>query len=156
MEGKLQELGLTPLDSDEFSPLSENDVEQIEELVGGRLPDDYRWFLLNYGASDFDQYAVFPTAGGGIAPGTFFGQDITAVLTECSDRMPQQVVPINDDGAGNLLCISLRPDSFGAILYQSHSVGWSDASDEDMAKLSTLVPVAADFVSFIDGLEAED
>lgn len=153
---KLQALGVTPLEGDQFSPLSEDDLEQLENTIGNAFPDDYRAFLRQFGACDFEEFAVIPTEGGSVAPGSFFGNDLTDAINNFGERLPSLVVPINDDGASNLICISLRPDSFGAIFFQSHSVGWDDSlGDMDAAKFATLIRVAPDFGSFICELEPE-
>ncbi|EAQ78902.1 SMI1/KNR4 family protein [Blastopirellula marina] len=153
---KLQELGVTPLEGDQFSPLSEDELERLENSVGVAFPDDYRTFLRQFGACDLEEYAVILTEDGSIAPGSFFGDDLAGALNDFSERLPRLVIPINDDGAGNLICISLRPDCFGAICFQSHSVGWDDSlGDEDAAKSATLIRVAPDFGSFICKLVLE-
>ena len=153
---KLRQLGVTPLGEDQFSPLSEDDLEQLEDRIGHDFPDDYRAFLREFGACDFEEYAVLPTEGGGIFPGTFFGKDLGNAIKEFGERLPRLIVPINDDGAGNLICLSLRSDSLGAVYFQSHSVGWDDTLDDvDAAKFATLVRVAPDFGTFICELEPE-
>lgn len=154
---KLIDLGITPANGDQFEPLSETAVDQFERHLGKSLPDDYRFFLLTYGESDFEVYAVFQTSGGGVAPGTFFGQNVEDVCVAYDERLPKGVVPINDDGMGNLTCISVREDTYGIVYYQSHTVGTgSGESDIDMAKFGTLVKLAPDFTSFIQGLKPQD
>lgn len=105
-KSRLHELGIAPLSGDTFSPLSEADLAKIEKRVGRKLPDDYREFLSQFGDCDLDEYAVFPTDGGGVAPGTFFGNAIPSAMDDFAERLPMKVIPINDDGAGNLLSLT--------------------------------------------------
>lgn len=153
---KLRELKLTPENGVQFLPMNEAEISQLENTIGNRFPEPYRFFLSVYGASDFEEYGIFPTDGGGVAPGRFFGRDLPRAINDFQERLPRLVIPINDDGAGNLICVSLREDSYGSIYYQSHSVGWNESNgDADGAKLATLVHLASDFTSFIMELEVE-
>jgi hypothetical protein len=155
---KLEELGLVTLEGDRFAPLSEMEVQKLESIFGGKFPEDYRLFLLSYGASDFEESAVFRHQDGGVYLGTFFGQDLKKAMADFyGDRLPKLIIPINDDGASNLICISLRPEDFGAIYFQHHSIGWEgeDPSDEDAARSTTLFRLADSFTSFICDLEID-
>jgi len=153
---KLHELGVTPLEGIAFSPISDGELKQFEATIGNALPDDYRDFLGRFGDCDLEEYGVFPTEGGGVAPGTFFGRHLPNAISDFGERLPRLVVPINDDGAGNLICISMRPDSYGAIYFQSHSAGWDTAAEDlDAAKQETLVRLASSFGEFICGLVVE-
>jgi len=73
-KSRLHELGISPLGGETFSPLSETDLEMIEERVGRKLPDEFREFLSQFGECDFEEYAVFPTGGGGSLRGRFSGR----------------------------------------------------------------------------------
>ena len=153
---QLRAMGVTPVIGNEFLPIANDDLERLERTIGHMFPSEYREFLLQFGACDLEEYAVFPTEGGGIAPGAFFGRDLPSAIGDFEERLPRLVVPINDDGAGNLICLSLRPDSFGAIYFQSHSNGWNEMADEsDAAKFATLFRITDSFAEFIGGLVAE-
>lgn len=155
-KSRLDELGITPLGGDTFSPLSEADLEMIEERVGQKLPDDFREFLSQFGECDLEEYAVFPTDGGGVAPGTFFGKTILSAIDDFAERLPVSVIPINDDGAGNLICISLQSDSYGKVYFQSHSVAYDQTDDDvDAAKFATLVELSDSFSEFISALSVD-
>lgn len=58
---KLKEFGLMPAEGDRFAPLSEMDVQKLENMFGAKFPKDYRLFLLRYGVSDFEEDVLFPT-----------------------------------------------------------------------------------------------
>lgn len=51
LTASLDRLDITALLADEFDPLSEREVLEIERCIEAALPADYRWFLRNYGAS---------------------------------------------------------------------------------------------------------
>ena len=56
---KLAEFKLIPSDGVEFSPLKDEEIRQIEVFIKTRLPDPYRWFLSQFGASEFEQVCPF-------------------------------------------------------------------------------------------------
>ena len=154
---RLVELEITPSNLSGFEPLSPKGVKAVESAVRAKLPESYRDFLLEFGESDFEVYAVFPTQGGGVAPGTFFGRNLTAALEQFSERMPDRVLPINDDGAQNLICISLRPENYGTVLFQSHAAGWDDSTgDINAAELGSFAELCSSFEDFVLGLIPDD
>lgn len=63
------------------------------------------------------------------------------------------IIPINEDAANNLICLSLRKDDFGAIYFQNHSIGWDESGDIENSKLKSCFRFADSFSSFIYGLE---
>jgi len=153
---KLLELKLTPLNGVSFEPLTEPDLRRIELHLSATLPCDYRLFLSLFGSADFDEYCLFPTLGGGVAPGRFFGHDLEDAIVDWADRLSRQVIPINDDGASNVICLSLRDQSYGDLFFQHHSVGADQSqADRDRGKFETMTILAFDFASFICGLEIE-
>lgn len=156
---KLVELKITPRGSVEFAPLTSEEVAAIERTLKSPLPTPYRDFLMKYGASDFEEYAVFATEGGGVAPGRFFGRELSREIVGFAERLPPLFVPINDDGAGNLFCISLRTSEFGAVYYQSHSGGVDSSAElegpSDPSRMTSLIWLARDFPTFIEQLVAD-
>ena len=150
---KLEKLGINPCGEKEFSPLSEREIKRIEIELKTVLPEDYRQFLATYGESDFEEYAGYSTDNGGIYPGTFFGKNIEKAISEYRERLPALIIPINEDAANNLICLSLRKDDFGAIYFQNHSIGWDEYDDIENSKLESCFRFADSFSSFIYGLE---
>lgn len=90
-----------------MSPLTETEIKNIELELATVLPKDYRRFLARYGESDFEECACYSTDGGGLFPGTFFGQNIEQAILEYSERLPELMIPINEDVANNLIGQSL-------------------------------------------------
>jgi len=156
-EERLHELGITPVGSASFEPLDATELSAIESALGARLPPDYRWFLSTFGESDLEAMPEFPLpGGGGVLPGIFFGRRIVDEARTFEERLPHRVVPINDDGGGNLVCLSLRPDSYGAVYFHHHGVGPDEeAADPDQARMDTLVRLAPGFAEFVAELRTE-
>lgn len=154
---KIEVLGITPIEGEAFAPLEEPELLNLEQKLEAKLPREYRHFLKTYGASDFEEFAQIPTSGGGIYPGFFYGKNLLKAIGEYKDRLPDLIIPINNDGGDNLICISLRTKDFGFIYFQNHSIGWdASGSDIEKAKETTLSPISKDFPGFIIALEKEE
>lgn len=152
---RLEHLGITPAQND-FAPLSEIDLRKIESYFGAKLPEDYRLFLLHYGASYLEESVVFPTPKGGIYLGDFLGNNILQLtIDDYEDKLPKLLVPINEDGGDNLICISLRAVDFGGIYFQYHCIGIGDNPDSDTARWETCFRFCDIFANFICGLEID-
>ncbi len=63
---------------------------------------------------------------------------------------------MNDDGAGNLILISVSPKDYGKIYFQHHSFGIGLAENTDSNRRDTLALLANDFASFIFGLQVDE
>jgi hypothetical protein len=148
---KVHEFGVTKLSEEE---ITEEDVKNLEKYLGSNLPSDYRHFFKEYGVSDFESWVTYPTVEGGVSPGTFVGLDIYQMIDDCSGRLPKKCIPINDDGGGNLIVMSLNEANYGSIYFQHHSIGVGDKPDTDTNRWETLSFLANNFAGFIDGLES--
>jgi hypothetical protein len=145
----LENFEITPLGD---GGISEEDLDQLENKLGRKLPHAYRVFLSKYGESDLEPWVVFPTEGGGVSPGTFTGLDILEKIKDYVDRLPENCIPINDDGGDNLIIMSLDEDKYGEIYFQHHSIGVGEAEDNNENRWKTLAFLAKDFPRFIEGL----
>ena len=148
---KIHELGVTKLNEDE---VTEEGIKNLERHLGSNLPNDYRYFLKEYGVSDFESWVTYPTIEGGVFLGTFIGLDIYQIIDDCSERLPKKCIPINDDGGGNLIVMSLNENNYGFVYFQHHSIGMGDKPDTDTNRWGTLSILANSFTDFIDGLES--
>jgi hypothetical protein len=172
MEHKLTQLGITPVNADDFVPVPERELEQLEETIGGRLPDDYRSFLQRYGKSLFKEGVSCPSSPGlGPIPFAFFyGADASrdGVLTSYNfseGDLPRGIVPIGEDGLGNLYCLESTGPTQGTIYYRDHSVGWEGEAEEyrrrgqaipDSVKYVCLEKVAPSFTAFVLSLQPDE
>ncbi|WP_027710400.1 SMI1/KNR4 family protein [Zooshikella ganghwensis] len=149
----LENFGITKLGDE---GISAQDIDELENEIGCELPEDYKFFLQKYGESDLESWVKFPTEGGGVYPGTFLGLDIIQKIEDCSERLPDKCIPINDDGDDNLILLSLDQSCYGQIYFQHHSIGVGGALNTNENKWKTTAFLAKDFSSFICGLELDE
>lgn len=158
IDRKVVELQIVPLDGPQFVPNNESEIRSLESAIGQDLPHDYRTFLSTYGECAFDVLCKIPTDGGGIYPGYFLSvNEIVESLKYVDEYLPQKVIPINDDGGGNSICISTRDDSYGKVYFRAHTIGFDyEADDEDAAKMDAMFPLSGNFTDFILALQPDD
>lgn len=90
--------------TDFYGPVSDSRIEEEEEALGLKFPMDYRHFLKNYGAGDFESceiYGIVPEKDTKCIPN---GMWATACLRE-KKQMPQEYIAIAFDGFGDYYCI---------------------------------------------------
>jgi hypothetical protein len=109
--------------------LTEADVAAVEQRLGVSFPDDYRAFLLqiNGGVPRPGKWVkqIF-SLGSDVPPDASFevAYDNLKVRQE---RIPRRMIPVADDGGGNLYCISTTGTDRGVVYYWFHE----DEDDED-------------------------
>lgn len=137
-------------------PLSELDIKRVEKRLGVRLPQDLREhyrlhnggrprprFFLAYGdAYDVDNFLSMNTG----ANGTSF-EETYALLVDQSPEFPRGYIPFADDSSGDLFLYSVRPESYGSIMFISHE----DYEDEDRY----VVFLAPSLKEFLEALTEE-
>lgn len=107
-------------------PLTDEQVQRLEQQLGGSLPRSYRDFLLKYNGGR----PCPDTVDVDHAPGTptdlqlFFGlgaaiesSDLAWNKRVFAERLPERLLPIACDSGGNLFCISLSSEDTGAVFY---------------------------------------
>lgn len=108
---------LRPLIS-EFNPLAPEEIHKIEELLGIRLPEAYREFLLEIGGAGFRLGGLFPTieetcGGDRETFDRFFGAEceesycVFRNIVNYRDRLNNNLIPVGEDLFGNLLCLGI-------------------------------------------------
>jgi cell wall assembly regulator SMI1 len=130
-----------------FGQADEEQIQSFERLVGHRLPDGYRRFLLqhNGGQPLNDEFEV--PAWGVTGVQYFFGlqvddgYDLRWNQEVVADRLPVGVIPIATDSGGNAVCLGISGEQFDRVLFWDH---------EDEAVC--LVPLAATFEDFVNHL----
>jgi hypothetical protein len=172
LESQLKVLGIHPLAGDNYFPASEGELTQLESAVGGRLPDDYRWFLGRYGHSLFKAPLSYPSsqAHGGYLLGFFYGSNDAGegVLTNYNfyeGQFPKGIVPIGEDGLGDLYLLAATGPNRGKVYYWDHGVGWEGEAEEyrsrgqevpESLKYRCLEEVAPTFTAFVFGLQPDE
>ena len=123
-------------------------IEAIAAMVGGPLPDDYRYFLsrcAGFVAMDFHNGYVLHTPEEVV--GLFRQGGTPQRLTTEVGAIP--VAPIAADGGGNVFFLQLSPPH--AILRWDHEMGETAGSVPD----THLQPIAGSFVSFLERIRED-
>jgi hypothetical protein len=119
LEAHLSALGIAPF-SDQFEPIPDETWQTIEAATGGAFPDVVRWLFTRFGGSRFDDgtYYIDPRRHSK----TLFGWFLDAAeLTEAFDRtrgsMPDDMVPLANDGHGNFVCVDVGAENAGVVSF---------------------------------------
>ena len=135
----------------------EQALAKIETWVG-RLPDDYRaWLLEDEPADPCPAQVTIPDR----SPWTdelVQLYSVEALLDELTTEQqyiaaearnyPRQTIPIGDNGESNFFLLSLRPDDFGSVYYLFHETACP--MEDDSAGIFVL---ASGFSKWLGGLE---
>jgi hypothetical protein len=172
LELRLTELAIQPMNTDSYTPVPVSELEQIEREIGGQLPEDCHWFLKRYGKCLFKTGVSCPSSSElGPIPFAFFygagasGDGVLANYLSYKSQFPSRVVPIGEDGLGNLYCIATTGPNRGCIYYWDHSTGWQAEAEEygrrgqdvpDSVKYKCLEQVAPSFTAFVLRLQADE
>jgi hypothetical protein len=138
---------------------SEDEVERIEQaLAGGRLPEDYRRFLLTHNGGS-PEPAGFVLAGPpgpyqdsevqwflGIGDPDYDLEDWFATYRGPEARMPAELLPIAVDPGGNVICLAVAGERRGAVFF------WDHEEESDPPGWSNVHPIADSFDAFLEGL----
>ena len=112
---------------------SEVEITRIEEKYNISFPEIYKLFALKYGNSKFEQGVIYksielsPCAdkNGFNAFDSFFGlggglDDVGIKINQYYERIPSPLIPIADDGIGNLICIGVKDGYIEKIYFWYH------------------------------------
>jgi hypothetical protein len=117
-----------PIPPDPPVPVSEEEVVAFEAMLGERLPDDYRQFLLEIGGTGFNLASVRPIQireDFGVIEHieVLYGSkeeefyDIWRKRDGFRDRIPVELTPIGADGGGGQFCIAFKGPDRGKIYF---------------------------------------
>ncbi|QQZ60521.1 SMI1/KNR4 family protein [Paenibacillus sonchi] len=112
---------------------SEVDITKIEEKYNISFPEIYKLFVLKYGNSKFEQEVIYKSLelspctdkNGFNAFDSFFGfdgglDDVSNKINQYYERIPSSLIPIADDGKGNLICIGVKDGFYEKIYFWYH------------------------------------
>jgi len=116
--------GLKPIDGDKFVPMPQDELVAVELGLGSRLPESYRWFLMNYGATTpceivyYEPLIRFPAEVSPCGRGyvaIFYGTksdvdeaySLTRRIRFFGGRIPSNMIPIGDDGGGGQILLGV-------------------------------------------------
>jgi cell wall assembly regulator SMI1 len=141
--------------------LSELDIKRVENRLGVRLPQDLKaHYLLHNGGRPRPQFFVkdgeaydvdcFYSMNTG-AKGSSFERTYVMMVDQ-TPEFPRGYIPFADDSAGDMFLYSVRPESFGNIMFNSHE----DYEDPDRYVVF-LAPTLKEFIDSLtelpDGME---
>ena len=140
-------------------PLPESVVRGAELILGYVLPSSYRSLVQQWPSGHPDR-SDFPVQGGGrrgswiSCVGVLLSLDPrhTDNVFEClknlaiDDQLPDGLLPVSDDGGGDLICLDYRHNSSAPeVVYWAHELSGEEA----------VVPIAPSFDAFLELLERE-
>lgn len=116
---------------DSSAPLTEADIQQVEQEINVRFPDQYRQFILQYnGGRPIPNVFMIPDdriPGQSSMLDWFYCIDLSDEynhllrnLDVFRDRMPSDCVPIGCDPGGNQICLIVSGAQTGKIYFWDH------------------------------------
>lgn len=140
-----------------FMTVSEAELAAVELHIGHPLLPDYREFLRDFGMCFFPYGVMFPVQNENRLPegdfvDTFYGvmQNRSCGLLanyftyhEFEQRMPPELLPIADNGAGSQICLALSGNSRGAIYF------WDAVYEPETPDYSNVYWVVSSFDEFM-------
>jgi hypothetical protein len=139
-------------------PDGERAIERVEQaLIGDRLPDPYRRFLLTHNGGTPDPAGfVYADESGPYTDSEvarFMGiGDTNYDLEEWSEiyrgRMPEELLPIAVDPGGNVICLAIAGANRGAVYF------WDHEAESDPPTWSNVHRLADSFDAFLANLQA--
>ncbi len=137
-------------------PLSLTRLREFESGRGIRLPEDYRHFLLEYNGGQPDPAFFWiqrPVDGSrilrffGLFPGSLPSSLNTYVGIQYPG-LPENLLPIADDGTGNLICIGVAAPVYGAVFFLDHE----RVSPKDPDAFAGITRLSDSFTGFMASL----
>ncbi|VAW75611.1 hypothetical protein MNBD_GAMMA12-3827 [hydrothermal vent metagenome] len=174
-EKKIEELGgIEATSGGEFVSVAEESLVTIEKKIGVSLPQDYRAFVKEYGASQFHTLVIFKpiidlpdyisSAGYGYFDYFFGVSDNTNIyalqwaIESYKNRVPKSLLPIGGDVGGGVICLGISGDECNKVYYWDPSNEWDvddieDGDDIESIMFQNVHIVADTFTDFISCLE---
>lgn len=122
---------------------SDDELRRAEQALGVAIPPDYRRFLLDFGWARIGHWELF--GAGRDVPAYLNIQAVTASeREEMRPSLPPTLLPIANDGGGNLLCLDTASVNYGAecpVIGRDHETG-------------STTQVSASFLAWMDHLIA--
>jgi hypothetical protein len=160
---RLIELGITPLGTEAFAPFSEAEIASVETTLNGPLPVDYKEILLQFGRSMFSTEVNCTPTHEPLYFGWFFGySELMDAIGYLDGFLPETVIPIGEDGGGNLFCLGVRGKDTGKVYFHNHGFGWHADAERYRERGEPVPPdiryqvvhqIATSFREFINNIE---
>jgi|GEM_PF-3776109 len=103
------------------NPASQNMICEFVKLFGGSIPLSYKNYLYTFGWIDCESLELY-----GLGAGIPSYLDIRKILLfereDSGNKLPESLLPIYNDGFGNLICIKCDgPDSDKMVKWEHES-----------------------------------
>ena len=140
-------------------PVSEEDVALFEALLGDRLPERYRIFLLsiNGGKPTPAAFPIYdnPDTKHGLLNYLFsLNSDDSNDLADKSEiyfgLISAELLPIGSDPDGNIICLAIGGDTQGAVYFWVHKHA---AAEGETPNYQNIYLVANDFNELLETLD---
>ncbi len=145
-----------------YPPISDAVLEAFEQtLPGGKLPADYRDFLLQWNGGNFEAFKsiAFPLADDCLEGDCGYIDHLTGIFDDANEldlrnssigygfraAVPVSYISIGDYGDWNQVCIAVQGDDAGAVYYWQPGEPWPKEAEPTTRALR---PVAKNFSEF--------
>ncbi len=141
-------------------PISEAEINEVQEYFDVTLPSDYREFMLNYNGGVLEGASSFKCNDGfSSCVGWFYNfdkeskSDIRDANELREGRLPKYFVSIATDGGGDEICIDCRPgNGYGKIYYWDHNFEADQEQEMTPEEADNCHLIADSFSQFLDCL----
>lgn len=132
------------------------EIQQLKDHIGSDMPEDYKQFLLNSNGGHVENNMFYADENNEIVGVRYFfgintnnDNDVYKALDVYKNRVPSKLLPIGEDGCGNLFCLSLRDKDYNTVYFWDHEL---EADEDEPPTENNLLKVTGSFQKFINGL----
>ncbi|WP_313825544.1 SMI1/KNR4 family protein [Leclercia sp.] len=133
--------------------ISEQELTNLENQLGIKLPNDYRGFLKTYNGG-YPQPDGFDFADDGSSVDRFLevsdskNKSIVDYYNTYKNRIPKNYFPVAKDPGGNLILIEINSES-SDVFFWDHE---NEVEDGDVPGMENMYLIASNFDDFINNL----
>ncbi len=112
--------------SGSFEKITQREIETVNERLKIVLPIDYSEFILKHNGGtpkrnrfihESDSNLDFHVHFLGIGTKGQTSNDLLTVYAFTFEEVPEQILPIGDNGIGDLICIGVKEEYYGKVYY---------------------------------------
>lgn len=123
IENHLVGLGIEPLTPQGYVQVGDEVWGRVAPEAGAHVPDVIRKLYERFGGFRFPEGAFYydPEVGGDVMAGWFLdGPEILDAAEAYGEVLPEDVLPISNDGMDNHLALGVGPRNSGVVYYHVH------------------------------------
>jgi hypothetical protein len=156
---KINALQIKPLDEG-YPEINEEYIRRLEAVLKGPIPETYRQFLSLQKRVTMPSVTASVTCvdGEDTTVELFFGvdpdgtYDLIGNYESYEGRVPPTLLPIAEDGFGNLICLGIAAADRGRVYFWDHEAELGP----DAPHRRNLHEIAESFEGLIDSLQVDD